>query len=60
MKVFDNPYFWALISMLGLVGAEAVVGSDKLAKSRSLGVLSVGLFGLGRVVLVLPAVPSQD
>jgi hypothetical protein len=56
MKVFDDPFFWALVSMFGLIGAEAVVGSDRLAKSRSLGVLSVGMFGLGRVVLVLPAV----
>ena len=56
MNVFDDPFFWALVSMFGLIGAQAVVGSARLAKSRSLGILSVGLFGLGRVVLVLPAV----
>lgn len=56
MNVFDGPFFWAFVAMSGLVGAEAVVGSTKLAKSRLLGLISVGLFGLGRVVLVLPRV----
>lgn len=32
------------------------MGSARLAKSRSLGVFSVALFSLGRVVLVLPVV----
>ena len=56
MQVFEDPFFWALVSMFGLIGAQAVVGSARLARSRSLGILSVGLFGLGRVVLVLPVV----
>lgn len=56
MKWFSDPFFWALVSMFGMVGAEAVVGSTRLARSRLLGLLSVGLFGLGRVVLVLPGI----
>src|SRR5271170_7722769 len=43
--------------MFGLAGAEALVGSARLAKFRSLGFVTVGIFTLGRVVLVLPALP---
>ncbi len=56
MKLFGDPFFWALVSMFGLTGAEALVGSARLAKFRSLGFASVGMFTIGRVVLVLPAV----
>jgi protein-S-isoprenylcysteine O-methyltransferase Ste14 len=56
MKLFGDPFFWALVSMFGLTGAEALVGSARLAKFRSLGFATVGMFTIGRVVLVLPAV----
>ena len=42
--------------MFGLAGGEALVGSARLARFRLLGFEAVGMFGLGRVVLVLPAV----
>ena len=56
MKLFSDPFFWALVSMFGLVGAEALVGSARLARIRSLGLVMVGLFTLGRVAIVLPEV----
>lgn len=56
MNVFSDPFFWALVSMLGLLGAAAVVGSVRLARFRTLGLLTVGLFTLGRVIIVLPVV----
>ncbi len=56
MRIFGDPFFWALVSMFGLAGAAALVGSARLAKFRSLGFVAVGLFTIGRVVLVLPAV----
>lgn len=56
LRFLEDPYFWALVSMFGLGGAEALVGSAKLARFRSLGFVTVGLFTLGRVVIVLPAV----
>ena len=56
MRFFKDPYFWALVSMFGLGGAEALVGSARLARFRSLGFVTVGLFTVGRAVLVLPAV----
>jgi|SRR5271170_7725553 len=55
MRIFEDPFFWALVSMFGLAGGEALVGSARLAKFRSLGFVTVGMFTLGRVVLVLPA-----
>ncbi|MFZ1119488.1 MAG: methyltransferase [Candidatus Binataceae bacterium] len=58
MSFFEDPFFWALVSMFGLAGAEALVGSVRLAGFRSLGFVTVGLFTLGRVVLVLPAIPQ--
>ena len=56
MRIFGDPFFWALVSMFGLAAAEAVVGSARLARIRSLGIVIVGMFTLGRVVLVLPVV----
>jgi len=56
MRIFEDPFFWALVSMFGLAGAEALMGSARLGKIRSLGFVTVGMFTLGRVVLVLPAV----
>jgi protein-S-isoprenylcysteine O-methyltransferase Ste14 len=56
MKPFEDPFFWALVSMFGLTGAEALVGSARLAKFRSLGFVTVAMFTIGRVVLALPSV----
>ncbi|MGD1029023.1 methyltransferase family protein [Candidatus Binatus soli] len=56
MRIFGDPFFWALVSMFGLASATAGVGSTRLGKFRSLGLVTVGMFTLGRVVLVLPAV----
>jgi len=56
MRIFGDPFFWTLVSMFGLAGATALVGSARLAKFRSLGFGAVGMFTLGPVVLVLPAV----
>ncbi len=32
MTFLNNPFFWAFISMFGLVGAGAVVSGKKLGK----------------------------
>ncbi|NIO04336.1 MAG: hypothetical protein GTN74_06885 [Proteobacteria bacterium] len=54
MTFLRDPFFWALISMFGLVGASAGVGGKKLGKHAVLGFIIVLLFDLGRVILVLP------
>jgi protein-S-isoprenylcysteine O-methyltransferase Ste14 len=56
MRFFEDPYFWSLVSMVGLGGAGGLVGSARLARFRWLGFVTVALFTLGRVVLVLPMV----
>ena len=50
----NNPFFWAFISMFGLVGCGAVVSGSKLGKYPFFGAIVVLIFDLGRVVLVLP------
>lgn len=58
MSVAHDPFFWALISMFGLVGAESVVGNSKLGRHRAFGFVTVAIFAAGRVILVLPSIPQ--
>ncbi len=51
---FNDPFFWAFISMFGLVGCGAVVSGSKLGKYPLFGAIVVIIFDLGRVLLVLP------
>jgi protein-S-isoprenylcysteine O-methyltransferase Ste14 len=51
---YEEPFFWALISMFGLVGACAVVGSKAVGGRTTLGLGFVALFDLGRFLLVVP------
>jgi protein-S-isoprenylcysteine O-methyltransferase Ste14 len=54
MTILNDPFFWALISMFGLVAACSVVGSKKVGRNTGVGVLIVTIFDLGRFLLVLP------
>ena len=58
MRFLYDPFFWALISMFGLVAACSVVGSEKVGEKTLLGFAIVVVFDLGRVVLVLPFCPQ--
>jgi protein-S-isoprenylcysteine O-methyltransferase Ste14 len=58
MAIFQNPFFWAFVSMFGLVGCGAVVSGSKLGKFPLFGGLVVIIFDLGRVILVLPSIPQ--
>jgi protein-S-isoprenylcysteine O-methyltransferase Ste14 len=58
MSLLEDPFFWSFISMFGLSASSQVVGNKKLGKSLLFGIFSVALFALGRVVLVLPALPQ--
>jgi protein-S-isoprenylcysteine O-methyltransferase Ste14 len=55
-QFFNNPFFWAFISMFTLVGACSVVGSRKIGSHPALGWIMVSILSLGRVILVLPSV----
>jgi protein-S-isoprenylcysteine O-methyltransferase Ste14 len=54
MNFLKEPFFWALVSMFGLVAACSVVGSKRVGRNTSLGILFVIIFDLGRFLLVLP------
>lgn len=54
MSFLNDPFFWAFLSMFGLVGACAVVGSRKLGNYPLFGITVVTIFDLGRFALVLP------
>jgi protein-S-isoprenylcysteine O-methyltransferase Ste14 len=58
MTFINNPFFWAFVSMFGLLGCGAVVGGKKLGKYSLFGTMVVFLFDLGRVILVLPYCPQ--
>jgi len=58
MKILQDPFFWALISMFGLTGAGAVVGGKRLGQYPLFGFIIVLIFILGRAVLVLPFCPQ--
>lgn len=56
MDAIEDPYFWALVAMLGLVGGNAIQGSPVVGQRTWFGVLVISMVTLGRVVLVLPFV----
>jgi protein-S-isoprenylcysteine O-methyltransferase Ste14 len=58
MTFLHDPFFWALISMFGLVGAGTVVSGKKLGSYALFGFIIVAIFDLGRVILVLPTCPQ--
>lgn len=58
MGAVEDPYFWAFVAMLGLVGGDAVQGSPVVGRRTWFGVLVIAMVTLGRVVLVLPLVPQ--
>jgi protein-S-isoprenylcysteine O-methyltransferase Ste14 len=51
---FNDSFFWAFISMFGLVGCGAVVSGSRLGKYPLFGAIVVIIFDFGRIVLVLP------
>jgi NTE family protein len=53
-EYFQNPFFWAGISLLGLLGANTSVNTRFGKKYRLFGRLSGVLFSLGRIIMVLP------
>lgn len=58
MTFLRNPFFWALVSMFAIVGGGVLVSQKKLAKHLLFGIVVVGLFILGRAILVLPVCPQ--
>jgi Gpi18-like mannosyltransferase len=57
--IITNPFFWALISIFGLLGASTVVSNARASSSRALAALSGLFFTIGRLMLVLPVCPHN-
>lgn len=54
MTFITNPFFWALVSMFGLVGACAVVGSKRIGRYPIIGwIIVICFFDFGRMMLAL-------
>jgi protein-S-isoprenylcysteine O-methyltransferase Ste14 len=55
---YTNPFFWALASMLGMVGATSLFAGHGLRRSALFVSASLVLVMAGRIVLVLPFCPQ--
>jgi protein-S-isoprenylcysteine O-methyltransferase Ste14 len=55
---YSNPFFWALLSMLGMVGASALFSLGKLHGKALYVTVVLVLVTAGRIVLVLPFCPQ--
>ena len=53
-----NPFFWAFISLFGILCATAAVNTKYGKKYHWFGIISLSLFTIGRFVLVLPIIPQ--
>ena len=51
---YTDAFFWALISMLGMVGATSLFAKHKLRRSVIFVSAALALVTIGRIVLVLP------
>ena len=58
LEFYQNPFFWAGISLLGLLGANATVNTQFGKKFPIFGQLSGFLFTIGRIIMVLPFIPQ--
>ncbi len=54
MSFYTSPFFWALVSMIGLQGATHVVGGHRIGRSLWFVSLVLTLVTAGRIALVLP------
>jgi len=54
----NDPLFWALVSMLAIVGGGLIVSGSRLGRSRVFGAMIVVIFILGRGILALPFCPQ--
>lgn len=58
LEFYQNPFFWAGISLLGLLGANATVNTQFGKKFPIFGQISGFLFTIGRIIMVLPFIPQ--
>lgn len=56
LEFYRNPFFWAGVSLLGLLGANTATNTRFGRKFRIFGQLSGFLFSVGRIIMVLPVI----
>ncbi|MBY0273835.1 isoprenylcysteine carboxylmethyltransferase family protein [Candidatus Binatia bacterium] len=54
--VLSNPFFWAFVATVALVGGDAIQGSPVVGRSTLFGLVVVLVATIARVVLALPFV----
>jgi len=59
MKFINDPFFWALLSMIGWALAPLVVGTKKFGKHLSFGIICWIFAEIPRIILPLPFVNQQ-
>ena len=58
MFVLQDPFFWAFLSMFGLLVGMAVVSGTRLGRYAPVGFIIVMICDLSRVMVVLPVCPQ--
>jgi hypothetical protein len=58
MSVLRDPFFWASISMFGLLAGTAAVSGAKLGRHALLGFIIVLMGDLPRLAIALPFCPQ--
>jgi len=58
MFVLTNPFFWAFVGIFGLLVGIAMVSGTKLGQNALLGVATIMICDLSRIIMVLPFCPQ--
>lgn len=58
MAALHNPFFWGLVSMLGMTMATSLFSSHKLKRSKVFVFFALLFVTVGRIILVLPCCPQ--
>lgn len=54
MLILTNPFFWAFVSMFGLLVGTALVSGIKLGQNALVGFVTIMVCDCSRIILVLP------
>ena len=58
MSFYTDPFFWALVSLLGLQGAGLVASGHRIGRNLLFTSLMLTFVTVGRVLLVMPLCPQ--
>jgi len=58
MSILTNPFFWAFVGMFGLLVGIALVSGIMLGQNALIGLTTIMICDLSRIILVLPFCPQ--